>query len=99
MERTRREGSWIGAPTPLLIIEIVSGTTRRRDHIQKRRLYLEVGVPEYWIVDGLERAVRVIRGAVESIEKDTLRWRPAGVDAELEIHLDPVFRDIPEIEE
>jgi Uma2 family endonuclease len=98
-ERTRREGSWIGAPTPCLVVEIVSGTTRRRDHIQKRRLYLEVGVPEYWIVDGLERTVKVIRGAIESVEKDVLKWQPAGVDAELTIHLDEVFRDVPEIEE
>jgi Uma2 family endonuclease len=98
-ERTRREGSWIGAPTPLLIVEVVSGTTRRRDHIQKRRFYLEIGVPEYWIVDGVERTVKVIRGSNESVEREMLRWHPAGVDAVLEIHLDEVFRDVPEVDE
>jgi Uma2 family endonuclease len=99
-ERTRRDGSWIGAPTPLLVVEIVSGTTRRRDHLQKRRFYLEAGVPEYWIVDGAERTVRVARlGAEDELATDVICWRPSGVDGDLTIRLDDVFRDVPEVDE
>jgi Uma2 family endonuclease len=99
-ERTRREGSWIGAPIPVLVVEIISGTTRRRDHLQKRRFYLETGVPEYWIVDGAERTVRIVRSVGgDELVTTVISWRPAGVQAELTIRLDELFRDVPEPDE
>jgi Uma2 family endonuclease len=38
-----------GAPD--LVIEVLSESTRRKDHLRKRRLYARAGVPWYWIVD------------------------------------------------
>jgi len=35
----------------LLVIEILSPSTARRDRFTKRRLYQREGIPEYWIVD------------------------------------------------
>jgi Uma2 family endonuclease len=47
----RRQIAWRDVPTPLLAVEILSPTTAARDRGQKRRLYLEAGIEEYWIVD------------------------------------------------
>ncbi len=56
-----RPTSWDDAPLPILVVEVVSATTRRRDHVAKRALYLEAGVSEYWIVDREPRTIRVVR--------------------------------------
>ena len=44
------------APTPLLIVEVVSNSDtdrkyRDRDYLEKRAEYATRGIPEYWIVD------------------------------------------------
>lgn len=36
---------------PLLVVEVLSPSTRGRDHVEKRRLYEARGVPSYWIAD------------------------------------------------
>lgn len=48
-----------GAPD--LVIEVLSPGTRRRDEVQKRKIYDEGGVAEYWIVDGEDETVRIDR--------------------------------------
>src|SRR3954470_2031730 len=50
LPRSVRGAEWDSAPTPILVVEVVSGSTRRRDHQQKKTLYMEAGVAEYWIV-------------------------------------------------
>lgn len=47
-----------GAPD--LIIEVVSPSTQRRDHLVKLNLYQQAGVREYWIVDPENKTVRVM---------------------------------------
>ena len=37
--------------TPLLVVEVLSPSTRRIDRTAKRLAYEEAGVPAYWIVD------------------------------------------------
>ena len=49
--------SWSDIGIPLIAIEILSPTTAARDRNKKRRLYLEAGVEEYWIVDVDARVV------------------------------------------
>jgi Uma2 family endonuclease len=56
----------------LLVVEILSRTTRRRDHVQKRAFYLRIGVAEYWIVDRCEGTIRVIRPDVDDVLCDTV---------------------------
>ena len=46
---------------PALIIEILSPSTARKDRVTKRALYERVGVKEYWIVDGANETVDVLR--------------------------------------
>ncbi len=36
---------------PLLVVEILSPSTRKRDRTVKARRYAELGIPHYWIVD------------------------------------------------
>jgi len=48
-----------GAPD--LAIEILSDSTRRRDETLKRDRYEQLGVQEYWILDGSRKSVRIFR--------------------------------------
>lgn len=36
---------------PLLVVEILSPSTRRFDMTLKRQIYAEMGIPSYWLVD------------------------------------------------
>jgi len=55
------EGNWDSAPTPNLVVEVLSGVTRRRDLDAKRALYLDAGISEYWVIDEDTKSIRVIR--------------------------------------
>ncbi|MGH9073872.1 MAG: Uma2 family endonuclease [Acidimicrobiales bacterium] len=46
--------------TPLLVIEVLSPTGRRRDLLTKRYLYASAGCPSYWIVDPDEPSLTVL---------------------------------------
>lgn len=82
------DASWDELPAPILVVEVASRTTHRRDRSQKRQLYLDAGVADYWIVDSEQRAVAVVRPGEDDREvKETLEWRPAGVDVPLRIAL------------
>ena len=49
--RVRDEGGMIRASEVLLVVEVVSPSSRRIDHVDKRRDYADAGIPTYWIVD------------------------------------------------
>ncbi len=83
----------IDAPRPILVAEIRSPTTWRRDVGPKRDLYVALGVPEYWIVDPDERAVTVVRfGHADERVTDILRWHPTGASRALEIDVATLLR-------
>lgn len=87
-----RKASWAGAPTPLLVVEILSPYTRRRDRQQKRSFYLDAGVAEYWIVDPEANAITSIRaGHADVVTRDRLVWAPPGTAATLSIDVAAVF--------
>ena len=54
--------AWTETGRLILAAEVISPSTARTDREDKRALYSEKGVPEYWIVDTEERVVE--------------RWRP-----------------------
>ena len=84
---------WDDAPLPVLVVEVLSESTRRNDRIRKRRFYLEAGVPEYWIVDGDSRVVLVIDASGERAESRRLTWRPPGAQESVTIDLEKVFEE------
>jgi len=46
---------------PDIAVEIVSHESRTRDYVEKKRLYEEAGVSEYWLVDPIQRRVEFFR--------------------------------------
>lgn len=84
--------TWKGAPLPILIAEIISDSTRQRDQVFKRTAYMDSGIPEYWIIDGEERSVRVVRpGEDDAVVTDVLRWHPEGAAEPLDVQLRDAF--------
>ena len=70
---------WEDAPLPLLVVEIISATTRQRDRVDKRAAYIDAGIPEYWIVDGEGRSIRIVRrGHADTDLSTALAWHPIG---------------------
>ena len=84
---------WTSAQVPILVVEVMSPATRRRDREYKLPFYVgEAGVPEYWIVDGDYRSITVVHpGELSITTTDRLLWSPREVDATLEINLVDVF--------
>jgi Uma2 family endonuclease len=86
--------TWERAPRPILVVEITSETTRRRDYNEKRQLYLDLQIPEYWIVDTESREVCVVRpGQDDSVTTDQLIWQPLSAAEPLRVDVAEVFRE------
>lgn len=52
----RHANYWLGAD---LLMEVMSPNDPKRDKDTKRREYAQAGIPEYWLVDPLEKSVTV----------------------------------------
>ncbi len=84
--------SWADMPTPHLVVEILSGTTRNRDTQQKREFYLRIGVAEYWMIDRWSRSIRIVRpGENDVVAQSVLHWQPAGAVQPLSIDIAEYF--------
>ena len=88
-----RAKDWKAVRNLLLAVEALSPSTARQDRFVKRRLYQEVGVPDYWVVDPVVRAVEVWTPEAKRarIVTDELRWRPEGAGEELVIQVPGLF--------
>jgi Uma2 family endonuclease len=83
---------WDQAPVPILVVEVSSDSTRRRDHRDKRELYAEAGVDDYWIVDPQRRVITVAHpDGREETSSDTLAWAPRGAAEALVVILADLF--------
>jgi Uma2 family endonuclease len=87
---------WQQMPTVLLAVEVLSPSTARADRFTKRRLYQEVGVSTYWIVDPDRRCVEVWtpEATFPAVEWDAVTWQPAGADEALTVRLEELFRPL-----
>ena len=88
------ESTWASQPLPILVVEVASNSTRRRDRVVKRGLYTDLAIPEYWMVDRQNRSVRIIRGDMDVIAGESFEWHPAGAKTPLVISLVDVFGPI-----
>lgn len=89
----RRIASWDEVKELMLVIEVLSPSTARRDRVKKRAIYLEEGVPEYWIVDIDSQCIERWRqgAATPEICDSTIVWHPAADVPMCEIDLVKLF--------
>ena len=85
---------WAQMKHVLLAIEVLSPSSSRADRFTKRRLYQELGIPLYWMVDADEQVVEVWTPAATSpvIERAQLTWWPEGVSEPLIISCADLFK-------
>ena len=88
-------GRFLGI-VPDLAVEILSKSTARRDRGEKKTIYEQCGVTEYWIVDPDRRVVTVYRladgryGAGERVGAGRI---PSQVLPQLELPVEDLFAD------
>lgn len=89
----QRGQTWRDIKSLLLAVEALSPSTARADRIKKRMIYLDEGVPEYWIVDLDARAVERWRPGDQrpEIVDGVLMWQARGEIEALEIDLEAYF--------
>ena len=46
--------------SPLLVVEVVSPESVKRDYRYKRSEYAAIGIDEYWIVDPIQQQVSIL---------------------------------------
>lgn len=85
---------WKAMPVPLLVVEVLSRTTARRDENEKLGFYRRIGVGEYWIVDRESRTIRVVAGGDNLVTGTELVWHPAGAAEPLVIDVEGYFRSV-----
>jgi Uma2 family endonuclease len=81
---------------PSLVVEILSPSTRSYDRVKKPRRYADFGVPEYWVVDPIEKVVWVYPFAAGTRDpgrvSDRLLWLPQTDVPPLELEMERLFR-------
>lgn len=87
-------GGWSDVGSLLLAVEIISPSSIRTDRITKRDYYLDVGVPDYFIVDVEARIVVCWTQGRDTplVLRDELVWQPIGAQTALAVPL-PAFFD------
>jgi len=77
----------------LLAVEVISPSSIRTDRVTKREYYLDVGVPDYFIIDVDARIVE--RWSPERdtpvVLRDQLIWHAAGAEQPLTVSLPEFF--------
>lgn len=86
---------WAAMKTILLAVEVLSPSSTHADRFTKRRLYQEVGVPDYWVVDADTRVVEMWTPdtAFPAFERENLIWRPGPAEP-LVISLPELFKPL-----
>jgi Uma2 family endonuclease len=54
---------------PTIAVEVVSAGGEERDYVEKREEYLRIGVLEYWILDPIQRVLRVNQRVADNWEE------------------------------
>lgn len=72
------DAAWTELPLPLLVVEVLSDSTRSRDLGVKCDAYLRWGIPAYWVVDTVVQSVMTFAAGADApaAYRDVLHWRP-----------------------
>lgn len=91
-ERVRE---WIDVRDLSLVVEVLSPTTARYDRFTNRRLYQEMKVPLYWLVDPEHARAEVWTpdATFPVIEDHELTWHPVGAGSDFAVTLPELCRD------
>ena len=68
---------WIRG-VPNLVVEVISPGSWKRDRVEKKSLYEQVGITEYWIVDSESRSIEVF-----ALVKGVYQLHSRAADSEL----------------
>ena len=91
----QRPQEWADVRELLLVLEVLSPSTARVDRGEKRQIYLEHGVPEYWIVHPEARLVeRCHPQCTPDFMDGKLTWQPSGDVPALNIDLAELFDEV-----
>lgn len=84
---------WIDMRHFHLFVEVLSPSTTRHDRFTKRRLYQEMGVPLYWVIDPDNRRAEIWtpNATWPVIEENALVWALAPNEHALKIDLVTLF--------
>lgn len=83
---------WEAMPLPSLVVEAHSPRSRKYDAGKKRGFYLELVIPEYWMIDGERRVITVVRpGEKDRVVTDSLTWHPPGAREPLVFSIAELF--------
>jgi Uma2 family endonuclease len=85
--------TWPDVTGLLLAVEIISPSSIRVDRVTKRDHYLDVGVPEYWIVDLDARIIErwMPERSTPLVEPTRFEWTPTGADSSLTVDVVDIF--------
>lgn len=88
-----RVREWIEIEQLALVIEVLSPSTARYDRFTKRRLYQEMRVPVYWVIDLEQRRAEVWtpEATFPVIEERELRWQAPGAGEMFGLPLEGLF--------
>lgn len=94
--REIRTLEWDAMKTLILAVEILGPSSTRADRFTKRRLYQEIGIPWYWMVDGDRHVIEVWTpdATLPVVEHDRLTWSPKGSAAPFDLEVSTLFRPL-----
>jgi Uma2 family endonuclease len=87
---------WARVKTLMLVMEVLSPSSRRADRFTKRIEYQRQNVPHYWIIDPDEGQVEVWTptDSFPTFERERLVWHPVGARQPFTLSLKELFRPI-----
>jgi len=88
-----RTARWEAMRDFRLFIEVLSPSTARHDRFTKRRLYQEMQVPLYWVIDLENRRAEIWTpvATLPAYEANTLAWHPDGAGEPFTVGLDELL--------
>ena len=93
---SKAPASWNEVRRLLLVVEVISPSSARIDKVEKRKLYLECGAPEYWIIDVDARLIERWRQGDSRPEliADIIEWQPENVASPFVMRLSEYFAEV-----